>query len=88
MNPPQLGEDGEDAARHDSGGGVRACAESAPRAYWRAEDGMENDDRLRWMAGPSIEEQFWGPDCGCSSGEEHAERCERSDAVVPEDGEA
>ena len=49
---------------------------------------MENDDRLRWMAGPSIEEQFWGRDCGCSSGDEHAERCERYDAVVPEDGEA
>lgn len=46
---------------------------------------MQNDDRMRWMLGPSIEEQFWGPDCGCRSAEEHAERCERDDAVTGED---
>ena len=82
------GEDGEDAARHAPGGSFGACALCAEAAYCRAEGRMENDDRMRWMLGPSIEEQFWGPDCGCESGEEHAERCERDDAVVQTDGEA
>jgi hypothetical protein len=46
---------------------------------------MENDDRLSWMP-RDVEADFWGPDCGCCSGEEHEERCERP-ATAQLDGE-
>lgn len=41
---------------------------------------MDNDERRPTLS-VWTEDDLLGPDCGCSSGWEHKERCERDDAV-------